>query len=78
MPFDDTDVYKIIEGASYSLISAPNKALEDYLDSIIAIIRIGQEDDGYITTWFSIDPDNPPAPMGSLNRQKMEPACQQS
>ena len=62
MPFDDTDVYKIIEGASYSLISAPNKALEDYLDSIIAIIKIGQEPDGYLTTWFTIDPDNPPAP----------------
>lgn len=62
MPFDDTDVYKIIEGASYSLISAPNKALEDYLDSIIAVIKIGQETDGYLTTWFSIDPDNPPAP----------------
>ena len=61
MPFDDTDVYKIIEGASYSLISAPNKALEDYLDSIIAVIKIGQEPDGYLTTWFSIDPDNPPA-----------------
>ncbi len=28
MPFDDTDIYKIIEGASYSLISAPNKELE--------------------------------------------------
>ncbi len=62
MPFDDTDVYKIIEGASYSLISAPNKALDDYLDSVISIIKIGQEPDGYITTWFSIDPDNPPAP----------------
>ncbi|MGE5846559.1 MAG: glycoside hydrolase family 127 protein [Ignavibacteria bacterium] len=62
MPFDDTDVYKIIEGASYSLISAPDKSLDDYLDSVIAIIKIGQEPDGYITTWFSIDPDNPPAP----------------
>ncbi len=61
MPFDDTDVYKIIEGASYSLISAPNKELESYLDSIISIIQIGQEPDGYITTWFTIDPDNPPA-----------------
>ncbi len=61
MPFDDTDIYKIIEGASYSLISAPNKALEAYLDSIITIIKIGQEPDGYITTWFTIDPDNPPA-----------------
>ena len=54
MPFDDTDVYKIIEGASYSLISAPNKTLEDYLDSIIAIISIGQEDDGYITPGFRL------------------------
>jgi len=61
MPFDDTDIYKIIEGASYSLISAPNKELDNYLDSIISIIKIGQEPDGYITTWFTIDPDNPPA-----------------
>jgi len=62
MPFDDTDVYKIIEGASYSLINAPNKELESYLDSLIEIIRIGQEPDGYLTTWFTIDSTNPPAP----------------
>ena len=62
MPFDDTDIYKIIEGASYSLISVPNKKLDAYLDSVIDIIKIGQEPDGYITTWFTIDPINPPAP----------------
>jgi uncharacterized protein len=62
MPFDDTDIYKIIEGASYSLISAPNRELDAYLDSVIDIIKIGQEPDGYVTTWFTIDPDNPPAP----------------
>lgn len=62
MPFDDSDVYKIIEGASYSLISVPDKQLDAYLDSVIDIIRTGQEPDGYITTWFTIDPDNPPAP----------------
>lgn len=61
MPFDDTDVYKIIEGASYSLISVPNKKLESYIDSIIAIIKTGQEADGYLTTWMTIDPNNPPA-----------------
>jgi uncharacterized protein len=61
MPFDDTDIYKIIEGASYSLISTPNKELDAYLDSVIAIVKIGQEPDGYITTWFTIDPENPPA-----------------
>jgi hypothetical protein len=61
MPFDDTDLYKIIEGASYSLISYPNPELEVYLDSIIAIIKTGQESDGYITTWFTIDMKRPPA-----------------
>jgi DUF1680 family protein len=62
MPFDDTDLYKIIEGASYSLVSAPNQHLSTYLDSIIAIICTGQEPDGYITTWFTINPHAPPAP----------------
>jgi len=62
MPFDDTDLYKIIEGASYSLISNPNPVLSTYLDSIIAIIKIGQEKDGYITTWITIDPTTSPAP----------------
>ncbi|MGK4566834.1 beta-L-arabinofuranosidase domain-containing protein [Flavobacterium sp. 3HN19-14] len=62
MPFDDTDVYKIIEGASNSLISSPNPKLEKTLDSIIAIIKIGQEKDGYLTTWRTINPAKPPAP----------------
>jgi hypothetical protein len=61
MPFDDTDVYKIIEGASNSLISAPNPRLEQLLDSLIGIIKIGQEADGYLTTWRTINPAKPPA-----------------
>lgn len=61
MPFDDTDVYKIIEGASNTLISAPNPRLERVLDSMIAIVKIGQEPDGYITTWRTINPAKPPA-----------------
>ena len=62
MPFDDTDVYKIIEGASMTLISAPNPELEKELDRIITIIGKGQEDDGYLTTWRTINPKKPPAP----------------
>lgn len=58
-PFDDSDVYKVIEGASNSLISAPNPELEALLDSLIAIVAIGQEEDGYLTTWRTIDPKNP-------------------
>lgn len=61
MPFDDTDVYKIIEGASNSLISAPNPELDALLDSLIAIIAVGQEEDGYLTTWRTINPAKPPA-----------------
>jgi len=61
MPFDDSDVYKIIEGASYSLISVPDKGLDAYLDSVITVIAAGQESDGYLTTWVTIDPNNPPA-----------------
>lgn len=60
MPFDDTDVYKIIEGASNTLISAPNPKLESVLDSLIAIVKIGQEKDGYLTTWRTINPATPP------------------
>ncbi|MFE3847076.1 glycoside hydrolase family 127 protein [Flavobacterium sp. LB3P45] len=62
MPFDDTDVYKIIEGASNTLISEPNQKLENLLDSLISIVKIGQEKDGYLTTWRTINPAKPPAP----------------
>jgi uncharacterized protein len=61
MPFDDTDIYKIIEGASSSLISSPNPELEARLDEIIAIIAVGQEEDGYLTTWRTIDGMHPSA-----------------
>ncbi|MEH6703657.1 MAG: beta-L-arabinofuranosidase domain-containing protein [Galbibacter orientalis] len=70
MPFDDTDVYKIVEGASYSLISAPNPQLETLLDSIINVISIGQEKDGYLTTWRTINPAHPPATWVKVNEGK--------
>ena len=72
MPFDDTDVYKIIEGASYSLISKPNNKLDNLLDSIISIIAIGQEPDGYITTWFTIDRTSPPADWVKPSKERWE------
>ncbi len=61
MPFDDTDVYKIIEGASYSMTTIPDPKLDAYVDSLIEIIAIGQEEDGYLTTWKTIDPTHSPA-----------------
>ncbi len=70
MPFDDTDVYKIIEGASNTLLSAPNAELELLLDSLITIVAIGQEADGYLTTWRSINPAQPPAPWVKVQEGK--------
>lgn len=48
--FDDTDPYKIIEGASYSLAVKYDPQLDAYLDSVIHIIAAAQEPDGYLTT----------------------------
>lgn len=48
--FDDTDPYKIIEGASYSLSVTYDAGLDAYLDRVIAIIAAAQEPDGYLTT----------------------------
>jgi DUF1680 family protein len=61
MPFDDTDVYKIIEGASYSLAVHPDKKLEKYIDGIIEKIAAAQEKDGYLCTWKTLNPDTTPA-----------------
>lgn len=35
LPWDDTDVYKTMEGISYSLQNTPDKELEEYLDKVI-------------------------------------------
>lgn len=49
-PFDDTDVYKILEGASYALMLHPDPELDKYLDDQIALIGAAQEADGYLYT----------------------------
>ena len=57
--FDDTDIYKTIEGASFSLSLFPDKKLEAYIDSLIVIVGKAQEPDGYLYTARTIDPANP-------------------
>lgn len=54
-PFDDTDIYKIIEGASYSLQTFPDSALEARIDTLIRYIGKAQEPDGYLYTNRTID-----------------------
>jgi len=54
-PFDDSDIYKIIEGASYSLQTNPDAQLEKRIDSLIYYIGKAQEPDGYLYTNRTID-----------------------
>ncbi len=58
-PFDDTDVYKVIEGASYVLAAQPDPNLRAYLDKVIAEIGAAQEPDGYLYTARTINPRHP-------------------
>ena len=70
-PFDDTDVYKVIEGASYSLSVHPDAALEALVDGLIAKIAAAQERDGYLYTTRSINPSSP-HPWAGTTRWELE------
>ena len=63
-PFDDTDIYKTIEGASYSMAVHPDAKLDAYVDSLITIVGKAQEPDGYLYTARTIDPLHPHAWSG--------------
>jgi uncharacterized protein len=63
-PFDDTDIYKTIEGASYSLSLFPDKKLDAYIDTLVTKIAAAQEPDGYLYTARTIDPLHPHAWAG--------------
>ncbi len=72
-PFDDTDIYKTIEGASYSLAVHPDPKLLAYIDSLVNIIGKAQEPDGYLYTARSIDSLHPHSWSGPerwVNEQK--------
>ncbi|MEO5685333.1 MAG: glycoside hydrolase family 127 protein [Chitinophagaceae bacterium] len=69
-PFDDTDIYKTIEGASFSLAVHPDAKLQAYIDSLILIIAKAQEPDGYLYTARTIDPTHPHAWAGTERWQK--------
>ncbi len=62
--YNDSDVFKVMEGAAYSLSLKPDPKLEKYMDDLIAKIAAAQEDDGYLYTARTIDPQNPPPGAG--------------
>ena len=48
--FDDTDIYKILEGMAYSVQVTPNEELDRKMDELIELIASAQESDGYLFT----------------------------
>jgi len=57
--YNDSDVFKIMEGAAYSLSLHRDAELEKYMDDLVAKVAAAQEEDGYLFTTRTIDPENP-------------------
>ena len=57
--FNDSDVYKVIEGAAYSLAFHPDADLERYVDDVIEKIAAAQWEDGYLYTYYSVPKRQP-------------------
>ena len=70
--FDDTDVYKTIEGASYSLQTYPDKKLVHYIDSVLDTVAKAQEKDGYLYTSRTMNPKHPHEWAGDKRWSKVE------
>jgi len=57
--FNDSDVYKVLEGAGYSLQAHPDADLDKQTDEVIAWIAAAQQPDGYLNTFHTLkEPDN--------------------
>jgi hypothetical protein len=69
-PYDDAEVYKVLEGASYVLLTQKDTKLEAYCDSVVDLICSAQEPDGYLQTNFTIH--NPLHPWYGGEKWKMD------
>ena len=70
--FDDTDVYKTIEGASYLLQTYPDAKLDAYIDSVLVLVAAAQESDGYLNTARQMNPWHPHGWMGKERWSQVE------
>lgn len=52
--FTDSDLYKSLEGISYTLATHPDPALDRRVDELIAMIAAAQQPDGYLDTWYQV------------------------
>ena len=55
MVFQDSDAYKWLEAAAYSLVSFPDDELEREMDEMVELIAAAQDADGYLNTYFTIN-----------------------
>jgi len=53
--FNDTDVYKWLEAASWSLATFPDPQLEQTMDEVITEVADAQRPDGYLNSYFARD-----------------------
>ena len=53
--YNDSDVYKWVEAASFSLATHPDPELEHRLESVVSAIASAQQPDGYLNTYFMFD-----------------------
>lgn len=72
LAFDDTDVYKTIEGASYLLQTYPDRTLKKYIDSVLVLVAAAQEPDGYLYTSRTMNSKHPHEWAGSKRWEKVE------
>jgi DUF1680 family protein len=63
--FNDTDVYKVIEAAAYTLVEHPDPDLARKLDELIDLIAASQQPDGYLFPARTINPAKPAAGLGA-------------
>ena len=71
-PFDDSDIYKVIEGASYAMEVKKNPQLERSIDTLINIIGAAQEKDGYLYTFRTVNAKKPHEWIGSKRWENEE------
>jgi hypothetical protein len=72
--FNDSDVYKVMEGAAYSLQVHPDIVLRLYLDKLITIMGRAQWEDGYLYTFYSV-PQRQPEKRWTNERDMHEQYC---
>jgi len=66
--FNDSDVYKIMEGAAYSLQVQPDTKMRQYLDNLIKTMAAAQWDDGYLYTFYSVPNKQPEKRWTNIER----------